>query len=102
MNTPSKLAGHLERRAELASILAKGLRANARAFSWGQGEAGAKDTLLADLNVRLVTANMAKKLGHEIKPRANPIGSRYYGAPIQNQCDLYVFGVQTRPKPEMR
>lgn len=98
MDTPSKLAGHLERRAELASLIAKGLRANARAFSWGQGEAGAKGNLLADLRINLVTANAAKKLGHEIKPRMNPIGSRYYGAPIQNQCDLYVFGVQTRPK----
>jgi hypothetical protein len=97
MRTPSALAGYLERRATLASTIAAGLRANLPAFSWGQGEAGAKGCLLADFGIRLVTVSGAKKFGHEIKPGLKPIGSRYFGAPIQQQCDLYVFGVQTRP-----
>lgn len=80
----------------VAEAISNGL--SGRPFCWGGGEAMSKRRALRQLGIELVTASRAKKLGHELLARAKPVGETYYGAPICGHCDVYVLGVQTRPK----
>ncbi|MBI5162906.1 MAG: hypothetical protein HY985_03285 [Magnetospirillum sp.] len=67
-----------------------------RRFDWGMAEADNKTKALRGMGIELVTANGARKRGHVVKKGADPVGKRYFGAPIQRSADLYILDLQTR------
>lgn len=52
---------------------------------------------LADMGVTLVSKSHAERLGYRLKRDAQPVGSRYFGAPISRQADVYVLECQCVP-----
>lgn len=65
-----------------------------------QTEGKAIERLLRTIGVTLVSETEAARCGHVIKTGVKPCVSRYFGAPIKRYTNLYVFGVQTKPKPK--
>lgn len=95
---PSTFARYLETRVNILNEVINGLRGNP--FQWGDGERSAKNPILKELGVTLVTKSFAEKLKYRIKPRSKPVGNVYLGAPLQRYADVYVLECQFEPIEE--
>lgn len=90
--TSSAFASYLEVRRNVLNEIIGGLRGNR--FCWGGGERSAKNKILKELGITLVTKTRAKKLGYEINPRAKSVGTCYFERPISDYCEVYVLECQ--------
>ncbi len=90
--SPSGFKTRLEARRGVLTDLIRGLEGST--FEWGEGAAKARQHILKELGVTLVTRSRAKKLGYEINPRSKPVGVIYYGAPISQYGDVYILECQ--------
>lgn len=97
--TPSAFAKRLEIRKAILEEIIAALRGQTR-ISWGGGEMTSKHKILKELGITLVTKTRAKKLGYDVNPRAKPIGSVYFSAPISDYKEVYVLECQCYPRPE--
>jgi hypothetical protein len=84
---------------ELLGIVADSLKKGGVPFRWGEGVRIRWTKLLGRAGVVLMTRTALARQGLEPKRGAKPVGTAYFGAPLQVQAGLYVLGVQTRPKP---
>lgn len=71
---------------------------NKHAFRWGEGVRIRWTKLLQRAGVELMTRTALARLGEEPKRGSKPVGTAYFGAPLQVQAELFIRGVQTRPK----
>jgi hypothetical protein len=78
---------------ELIHEILQGLNGNK--FEWNQGQRYNWVPILRKAGITLVSATQLKKHGYRLKNRQNPVGSAYFGAPIQRQVDLFVLEIQT-------
>lgn len=90
--SPSKTKEELKRCEEVAKCIIEGL--NGKPFNWGGSEGSANRCTSAKMGARLVTRTMLKKLGYRLKRGAKPVGSCYYGSPINRTADLFVLQCQ--------
>jgi hypothetical protein len=82
----------LERIHELIGKVLSGLEG--KPFAWGDGQRNAWISMLQEFNITLVTQTGLKKRGYRLKRGAKPVGSAYFGAPLQIHADLYVLQIQ--------
>ena len=95
---PSQLIVKIDRLHALTVQVKGGLMG--KPFAWGAGEANAYMPILAGIGITLITKTQVKKRGYVLKRGVKPVGSRYYGAPIQKRADLYVLECQCKPKAQ--
>ena len=69
-------------------------------FQWSESERKRNEPILAAAGVELLSQTAIEKRGHVLRRGARPVGTAYFGAPIQRYTPLYVLHVQTRPKSE--
>lgn len=91
MKSPSVKAKELERRVKALQEIVDGLRG--KPFSWGDGEATAKQNLLVEFGIHLLTATAIKKRKMFMTKRAKPVGYIYFPAPISKSHPVYLKGV---------
>lgn len=91
--SPAAFRERLARRTHLIGEILNGL--DGHRFGWGDGEYTSKKKLLRELGIELVTHTALKKRGHRLRRGAQSVGTVYFPAPIQSDCDVYIFGVQT-------
>ncbi|MGB3205197.1 MAG: hypothetical protein WBB28_09430 [Crinalium sp.] len=63
-------------------------------FAWGEGQRRSWVPILRKIGITLVSNSRIEKLGYRLKRNAQPVGSAYYGAPIQRIVDLYFLELQ--------
>jgi hypothetical protein len=97
--TPGDMRGHLAAFIHVAEMLSDGL-AGKRQFHWGDGERQAYTVKAAALGATLVSRNQIKKQGYELKRNAKPVGTAYFGAPIQRATDLFILESQCKRREE--
>lgn len=90
--SPSGFKTMLEARKGVITDLINGL--SGKPFEWGEGAAKARQHILKELGVTLVTRNRAKALGYAINPRAKNVGVIYFGSPISQYGDVYILECQ--------
>lgn len=95
--SPSALISKLQRRQAVMAEVVAGL--NGRPFWWGSGEASAKQPLLSDAGIILLTRTGVGRAGLRLKRGVKPVGCVYYNAPIHAHCAVYVLQCQTAPAP---
>ncbi|GIK46162.1 MAG: hypothetical protein BroJett012_20650 [Betaproteobacteria bacterium] len=76
------------------TILREGLDGNPQTLGLAAGDAFQK--CLEKYGIRLLTMTKAAGEGLELRRGARPVARRYYGAPISDWADLYVYE-QFRP-----
>ncbi len=90
--TPSAFIAQLQRRINVANEIINGLRGEP--FEWGGGETSAKQGILKELGITLVTKTRAAKLGYELNKKAKPVGECYFTRPISRSAAVYVLECQ--------
>jgi len=87
-----RMNNRLSRLREAAAAVRSGL--GGAPFVWNGVEGDMYVPYAAQLGITLVTLTQIKKRGYRLKKNATPVGSRYFGAPIQKYADLYVLECQ--------
>jgi hypothetical protein len=77
---------------QLTDTILQGLEG--KPFHWGQGERWAYTPMLTKIDVTLVTRNRIDKLGYRLKKSQEPVGTTYFGTPIDKQADVFVLEIQ--------
>lgn len=77
---------------QLTHTILQGL--DGKPFHWGQGERWAYTPMLTKIGVTLVTRNRIDKLGYRLKKSQKPVGTTYFGTPIDKQADVFVLEIQ--------
>lgn len=67
-------------------------------FTWGSTEALSSVLIAGRMGATLLTETAIKKRGLRLKREAQPVGIRYYSAPLCLYADLYVMECQTMPE----
>ena len=97
-HSPSAIIRRLECFRSVISQIERGLRGEQ--FVW-DGAEGEYNTLWAEaMGLHLVTATWIKKHGYRLKRAANPVGWRYFRAPISKRRPVYVLECQAVKLPE--
>lgn len=91
-----RMDNRIARQVEAAAEIQAGLQGEP--FVWNGVEGDMYTRYAAQLGCTLVTLTQIKKRGYRLKRDAKPVGSRYFGAPIQKQADLYVLECQAVKK----
>lgn len=89
----------LSRLADLLALIERALSEKRPVFHWCDGARKPWTRLLRQAGVVLMTPTAMLRRGHEPKRGARPVGTAYFGAPIKQDGELYVWGLQTRPRP---
>jgi hypothetical protein len=63
-------------------------------FHWGQGERWALTPMLTKIGITIVTRTQIDKYGYRLKRSQNPVGTTYFGSPINKNADIYVLEIQ--------
>ena len=79
---------------ELLDAVLNGLEG--RRFQWSEGKRRPFTRRLRSAGITLVTLSAAKERGYSLKRGASPVGTGYFGAPIQRQANLYVLELHFR------
>lgn len=85
----------LSRLRALLGAIEDGLKNGAK-FRWSQGERELNMRLLSRAGAELMTKTGLAKAGLVLKRGQQPLGTAYYGAPLQLHAELYLVGVQTK------
>lgn len=93
-STPAAFKKRLETRIRLLQMLTDGLAG--KPFQWGEGESMNYFPIARQLGCTLKTKTAIERAGMALKRNAKPVGSAYFGAPIQKQCDLYIVEAQAK------
>jgi hypothetical protein len=89
------MRGHLAAFIHVAEMLRDGLSGK-RKFHWGDGERQAYTKKALAMGVTLVTRNQIRKRNYELKRGQEPVGTAYFGAPIQKATDLFILECQCK------
>lgn len=96
-HSPSEIKARLDRYRDVAREILAGL--DGKPFYW-QGTEGKYNVWWAeDMGLTLVTETQVKKRGYRLKKGAQPVGSRYFTAPISRQAYLYILECQAVKLP---
>lgn len=68
-------------------------------FSWGQGQRRAWVPILAKIGIILVTKTQINKRGYRLKRNQKPVGTVYFGAPIQCNAEVFILEIQCVKNP---
>jgi hypothetical protein len=63
-------------------------------FHWGQGERWALTPMLTKIGITIVTRTQIDKCGYRLKRSQKPVGTTYFGTPINKNADIYVLEIQ--------
>lgn len=97
--SPGEVRGQLATYIHVAEMLRDGL-AGRRRFQWGDGERQAYTVKAAAIGATLLTRNQIKKRGYELKRNVKPVGTAYFGAPIQKAAELFILECQCKRREE--
>lgn len=93
-----RIDNRLARLREAAAQVKAGLRGEP--FIWDGFQSDMYVPYAAQLGVTLVTLTQIKQRGYRLKRGAAPVGSRSFGAPIQQWAALYVLECQAVKKAQ--
>lgn len=94
---PALTRKQITRLRELLGVLDESLT-NKTMFRWGEGARVLNTRLLRRAGVELMTKTALAKTGLEPKRGQKPVGTGYFGVPLQVHAELYLVGVQTKPR----
>jgi hypothetical protein len=83
---------------QLTNTILQGL--DGSPFHWGQGERWAYTPMLKKIGITLVTRTQIDKRGYRLKRSQNPVGTTYFGTPIDKEADVFVLEIQCVIIPE--
>lgn len=89
---PAQTIGRLRRFDQIAAELVVGLEG--QPFSWRAVDYQHARPVLQAMGITLVSKGRARRLGFELKRGAQPVGKKYYTAPISKMIDVYVLECQ--------
>ncbi len=98
-----QVIGRLDRVIGVATEIANGLQG--KPFSWRGVDAQHRMPIARMLGVTLISKSRAERLGFQLKRGQQPVGARYFEAPISAYHDVYVLEcqfnrVEAERKPE--
>ncbi len=94
--SPSKVRDKLDRLIWVAHAIQKGLEG--KPFHWDETEGEWNVVYAEQLGYHLLSETQITKRGYRLKQRVKPVGTRYFGAPIQRHTALYVLECQAVKK----
>lgn len=97
--SPREVINSLDTYRECANLIIAGLT-HGPAFAIGETKRQSLTTHAAHMHLTIVTLTGAKRFGYRPKANIKPIGTGYFGAPLQRDADLYVLECQFVPVAE--
>lgn len=89
---PSEIVSRLYCYRDVAGQIQNGLAG--QPFSWDGTEGEYNVQWAADMGIHLVTETWIRKHGYRLKRGAQPVGHRYFHAPISKKHPVYVLECQ--------
>lgn len=98
LTTTKNVEALLQRTWSTSHDLWRGL--NGTPFTWYSNDRRARLPLLTAIGLTLATRTQIRRMGLELKPRARPVGTVYFNAPISRLADVYIVECQCKaPTP---
>ncbi len=91
--SPSEIKRRAVASVKVAQLIIAGLEG--KPFSWGSGEWKAYSRIARRMGYDLITKTYARRLGYQLRAKARPIGSAYFGSKRYGQ--VYILECHFKP-----